>query len=65
MNQEPADLYTLLGVGRDADPEAIAAAFAAWNARAAAGEAIDEETWQRVRYAYDVLSSPPRRQVYD
>ncbi|CUS04462.2 conserved protein of unknown function [Candidatus Promineifilum breve] len=65
MNQEPADLYTLLGVGRDATPSAIAAAFAAWNARAAAGEAIDEDAWQRLRYAYDVLSSPARREVYD
>lgn len=65
MNQEPADLYTLLGVSRGAAPDAIAAAFATWNARAAAGETIDDETWQRVRYAYDVLSSPARREVYD
>jgi Ca-activated chloride channel family protein len=65
MNQEPDDLYSLLGVDRGATPEAIAAAFAAWNGRAAAGEAIDDETWQRIRYAFDVLSSPARRAVYD
>jgi len=65
MNQEIADLYSVLGAGRRATPDEIEAAFAAWNRRADAGEAIDTETWERVRYAYDVLSNPLRREVYD
>lgn len=65
MNQELADLYTVLGVGRNAAPDEIEAAFAAWNRRADAGEVIDEATWERLRYAHDVLSNPLRREVYD
>lgn len=65
MDQEFADLYTVLGVGRQATPEEIEAAFDAWNARADTGEPISDELWTRVRYAYDVLSSPARRSVYD
>lgn len=65
MNQEIADLYTVLGVGRNAAPDEIEAAFAAWNRRADAGEVIDEATWERLRYAHEVLSNPLRREVYD
>ncbi len=65
MNQQLADLYTVLGVGHDAGPEEIEAAFAAWNARIDAAEPIDDKLWERVRYAYEVLSSPPRREIYD
>lgn len=65
MDQEFADLYTVLGVGRQATPDEIEAAFDAWNARADVGEPISDPVWERVRYAYDVLSSPSRRAVYD
>ena len=65
MEQELADLYTVLGIGRRATPDEIVAAFDAWNARADAGESIDDALWERIRYAYDVLSSPSRRVLYD
>lgn len=65
MDRELADLYTVLGVGCDAAPSAIDEAFAAWQARSGAGEAVSDEAWERVRYAYDVLSNPSRRAVYD
>jgi len=65
MSQEPVDLYSILGVGRRALPDDVEAAYAAWQARAAAGEPISEQKWEQVRYAHDVLSSPPRREIYD
>ena len=65
MSQEPVDLYTILGVGRRASPADIEAAYAAWQARADAGEPISEQKWEQVRYAHDVLSSPQRREIYD
>lgn len=65
MEQELSNLYTVLGVGRRATPDEITAAFDAWNARADAGEPIDDPLWERVRYAWDVLSSPSRRDLYD
>ncbi len=65
MSQEPVDLYTILRVGRRASPDEIAAAFATWQARADAGEPMSEQKWEQVRYAYDVLSSPQRREIYD
>ena len=65
MNQEFADLYTVLGIGRRATADEIEAAFANWNSRADAGEPINDQRWERIRYAYDVLSSPSRRDVYD
>ncbi len=65
MDPQPADLYTVLGVGRRATSREIDDALAAWDARAAAGESIGEATWERVRYAYEVLSNPSRRTVYD
>jgi Ca-activated chloride channel family protein len=65
MDQELADLYTVLGLGRDAGPDDIEAAYAARLARADAGQPVDEAVRERVRYAYDVLSSPQRRNIYD
>ncbi len=65
MSQEPVDLYTILGVGRDASLTAIEAAYKAWGARADAGEPISDQLWEQVRYAFDVLSNPQRREIYD
>lgn len=65
MTAQPIDLYTLLGVSRRATTAQIEAAYTAWTARADAGEAIDGETWERVRYAHEVLSNPQRRSLYD
>jgi Ca-activated chloride channel family protein len=65
MNQELTDLYTALGVGRAAGLDEIEVAYASWRERVAAGEPIADQTWERVRYAYDVLSNPQRREIYD
>ncbi|MBP9500718.1 MAG: VWA domain-containing protein [Candidatus Promineofilum sp.] len=65
MDQKPIDLYTVLGIDRAARPEEIEAAFAAWKARSGSSGPIDDEAWQRVRYAYEVLISPQRRKTYD
>lgn len=65
MEQEFADLYSVLGVDRHAGAEEIDAAFDAWTRQADGGEPFDEQTRERVRYAYDVLISPSRRAIYD
>ena len=65
MEPEFTDLYTVLGVSRRATPDEIEVAFTHWNDQADAGEAIDDAQWERLRYAYEVLSSPSRRDVYD
>lgn len=65
MDQELADLYTVLGAGRQATPDEIDAAYAAWTRQIDTGEPIDEQMREKVRYAYEVLSSPSRRAVYD
>ncbi|WP_374688546.1 VWA domain-containing protein [Promineifilum sp.] len=61
---DPTDLYTLLGVGRRATTDEIEAAYAAWLARTGAGRPVGE-TADRLRYAYEVLSNPQRRSLYD
>jgi len=65
MTTQVPDLYRTLGVGRDATTEAIEAAYAAWEARLSAGEAIATPEWERLRYAHEVLSNPQRRALYD
>jgi len=61
----PPDLYATLGVGRDATAADIEAAYASWEARGEAGEAIAADMWDRLRYAREVLSNPQRRGLYD
>lgn len=63
MTQEPANLYQVLGVERQATIEAIEAAYAAL--RLDGLEEADEATRERVQYAYEVLSNPQRRSLYD
>ena len=63
------DLYRELGVGRDATPDEISAAFRA-RARelhpdANAGDPVAEERFKRLSAAYGVLSDPARRARYD
>jgi Ca-activated chloride channel family protein len=65
MNQDPIDLYTALGVGRDAGLKEIESAYSSWQARVDAGEPIATQVRERIRYAYEVLSSPHRRGIYD
>ncbi len=61
----PPDLYATLGVGRDATAADVEAAYASWEARGEAGEAIATDMWERLRYAREVLSNPQRRSLYD
>jgi Ca-activated chloride channel family protein len=67
MPIDPTDLYALLGIPRGATTAEVEAAFQ--GLKVAAGiRGIDterDETWQRVQYAYDVLSNPQRRETYD
>jgi curved DNA-binding protein CbpA len=67
MSIDPTDLYALLSIGRDSSTAEIENAFNGLKA-AAAIRGIDterDETWQRVQYAYDVLTNPQRRSLYD
>lgn len=63
MSQEPANLYQVLGVDRQATIETIEAAYAAL--RLAGLDEQDDETRERIQYAYEVLSNPQRRSLYD
>jgi Signal peptidase, peptidase S26/DnaJ domain len=54
------DPYWVLGVGRDASPEQIDAAY-----RRAAGNAWSYERRREIDSAYELLSSPERRAEYD
>lgn len=65
MDQEPADLYSVLGVSRRAAPGEIDAAYEACLRRIDAGEPADEAVRERIQYAHEVLSSQSRRAVYD
>jgi len=62
------DLYEVLGVSRDADPEELKAAY---HARArelhpdVSGDAEAEARFREVSHAYAVLSKPRSRLLYD
>lgn len=65
MEPDFADLYAVLGIDRHAGAAEIEAAFTAWINRVDGGEVMTEQARERARYAYDVLSSPSRRAIYD
>ncbi len=65
MNQDPIDLYTTLGVDRNATLNEIETAYSSWQARINAGEPLAMQASERIRYAYEVLSTPHRRGTYD
>jgi curved DNA-binding protein CbpA len=64
-----ADLYAILGVGRDADDEIIRAAYRALAKRYHPDTADDEaqttERFRQIAAAYDVLRDSGRRALYD
>ncbi|CAN5185337.1 hypothetical protein BH18ACT12_BH18ACT12_17850 [soil metagenome] len=55
------DHYTLLGVGREASPQEIEAAYR----RAALERGYQDGIWRELRDAYDVLRDPDQRARYD
>lgn len=63
MSGQPADLYSLLGVTPQATTAEIEAAFATLRLKAVTGDGGPDP--DRLQYAYDVLSDPKRRALYD
>lgn len=61
--------YQILGVAQDAAPEAIKKAYRQLAKRyhpdKNAGDAQAAETFKRITEAYDVLSNPEKRRLYD
>ncbi|CAN0350493.1 unnamed protein product, partial [Phaeothamnion confervicola] len=74
VNDDSRELYTTLGVEKDADDGQIRTAYRKNCLRlhpdklAQQGLVVTEEDrakFQRMKHAYDVLSNPEKRQVYD
>ncbi len=62
------DLYDVLGVGRDATPEQIKKAYRTLARRLHPDvnpDAATQERFKEVTQAYDVLSDPKKREMYD
>jgi DnaJ family protein A protein 2 len=59
------DLYGLLGVPRNADDAAIKNAFKAAALKSHPDKGGDPEVFKQVRQAYEVLSDPGKRSMYD
>ncbi|MCA9973436.1 MAG: VWA domain-containing protein [Anaerolineales bacterium] len=67
MTTEQPNYYALLGLKTDATPEMIQQAFASLRAKFAKkiGDPKKSPQFQQVAYAYEVLSDPDRRSLYD
>lgn len=65
MSRDSIDLYATLGVKPTATPDDIEAAFKAGRQDPATGHDLTGESWERFRYAYEVLSDSRRRSLYD
>jgi molecular chaperone DnaJ len=63
------DYYAVLGVGRDADPEAVRTAYRQcakqYHPDLNRGDKAAEERFKKCAEAYEVLSDPEKRQRYD
>src|SRR5712692_6135898 len=63
------DYYLALGVGRDADPEDIRKAYRKLARKhhpdVNPGDKAAEDRFKKLQEAYDVLSDPKKRQMYD
>lgn len=63
------DYYAVLGVGRDADSSAIKKAYRKlakkYHPDTSAGNAQAEERFKEVTEAYEILSDPEKRKLYD
>lgn len=65
MKTEQPNYYALLGVNTFASPEAIRQAFFALQAEYKGKGALSAPYFQQVSYAFEVLSDPDRRSLYD
>ena len=69
MPDAQSDLYTVLGIARDATPEVIRKAYRALAKRhhpdLNPGDAAAEETFKKIQRANDILSDPEKRKQYD
>jgi curved DNA-binding protein len=63
------DYYEILGVGRDATPEAIKKAYRSlarkYHPDVNPGDKTAEARFKEVQHAYDILSDPEKRALYD
>ena len=63
------DFYSMLGVGRDADPAALKSAFRKgamkFHPDRNQGDAAAEQKFKELNEAYEVLSDPQKRAAYD
>lgn len=64
MSRDSTDLYATLGVTPSATPGDIDAAYATRQTDIPGSE-LPAAEWERLRYAYEVLSDPRRRSLYD
>lgn len=66
---EKRDYYAVLGVGRDADDSTIKKAYRKlakkYHPDTSAGNAQAEEKFKEVTEAYEILSDPEKRKLYD
>ena len=65
---ETKDLYAILGVLPDAEPEVIRAVYLALAKKYhpdSSGSAESEEKFKEINAAYEILSDPEQRREYD
>ena len=69
MATRPRDPYEVLGVGREADAEEVKRAYRKlamqYHPDRNVGDKEAEEKFKEAAEAYEVLSDPERRQIYD
>ena len=65
----PSDLYAILGLSRDASPEDIKKAYRRmskeWHPDKHKGEKDAETKFKEINQAYEVLSNPEKKRMYD
>ncbi|MDO5426688.1 MAG: DnaJ domain-containing protein, partial [Coriobacteriia bacterium] len=65
MANNAPDYYKTLGVSKDADDKEIKKAFRKLAQKYHPDAGGDEEKFKEINEAYEVLSDPKKRQVYD
>ena len=69
MAERKRDYYEVLGVGRDADPASIKKAYRKlakkYHPDTNAGSSLAEEKFKEATEAYEILSNPEKKKLYD